>query len=340
VNVTSGTWFIPVVRATGERGGYLPEQLDQALRTWVTSPPLRTLAAASSWDWPADETTTLGLLQRLARLSADWDFRNNRERRFIEPRPAIVNGQQLSDSLVIDAARDLGLVEPAPVTGREPSHLIVLSGQAWACVSRTRYAAELLRSGLRPGAIIVLGAHRKLDDEESAQAEEAGLGYLTDEAEVILAATRQAFRLGPPLSAEEPQPAPDPEQPAVFHAACARYQWPSVEVVIAPSDTPAVRRAKTGDQLHYWADLAGPDQQHDVLIVTTPINVPYQHLVAARILGLGRGCAVYSCGADGGSPPLSGRPLAGRDYLQEIRAALRAGVRLLGQAHGTPIEPG
>lgn len=339
MKVTSDTWFIPVARATSERGGYIPEQLDQALWTWATSPPLRTLAAASSWDWPAGETTTSGLLQQLTRLSADWDFRKNRERRFIEPLPAVVNGKQLPNALVIDAARSLGLVESTPVTGREFSYLVVLSGQALACVSRTRYAAELLRNGLQPGAVIVLGAHRELDHEESEQAEEAGLGYLTDEAEVILAATRQAFSLGPPFSAEAPQPAPDPQQPAGFHAACARYRWPSVELVIAPSDTPAVRRAKTGDQLQYWAELAGPSQ-HDVLIVTTQINVPYQHLVAARILGLGHGCAVYSCGADAGSPPLPVRPLAGRDYLQEIRAALRAGLRLLGQAHGTPIEPG
>jgi len=339
MKVASDTWFIPVAQATGERGGYTPDQLDRALRTWATSPPLRTLAAASRWDWPADETTTLGLLQRLAALSADWDFRKNRERNLIEPLPAVVNGKQLSDSLVIDAARALGLVRPIPVTGREFSYLVVLSGQAWACVSRTRYAAELLRGGLRAGAVIVLGAHRELDDEESEQAEEAGLGYLDDEAEVILAATRQAFRLGPPLSAEEPNSAPDPEQPSEFNAACARYRWPSVELVIAPSDTPAVRRAKTGDQLQYWADLAGLNQQHDVLIVTTQINVPYQHLVAARILGLGHGCAVYSCGADAGGPPISVRRLGGRDYLQEIRAALRAGLRLLGQAHGTPIEP-
>ena len=216
MKVASDTWFIPVAQANGERGRYNPDQLDRALRTWATSPPLRTLAAASSWDWPADETTTLGLLQRLAKLSADWDFRKNRERKFIEPLPAVVNGKQLSDSLVIDAARALGLVEPVSVTGREFSYLVVLSGQAWACVSRTRYAAELVRSGLRPDAVVVLGAHRQLDDTESGQAEEAGLGYLTDEAEVILAATRQAFRLESPLSAEEPQFAPDPQQPAVF----------------------------------------------------------------------------------------------------------------------------
>jgi hypothetical protein len=88
-----------------------------------------------------------------------------------------------------------------------------------------------------------------------------------------------------------------------------------VEVVIAASDMPEDRRAKTGDQLQYRADLAGIGHEHDVLILTTQIYVPYQHLVATRGLGLERGCAVYSCGVDTASWLLPVRDLGGRDYL-------------------------
>jgi hypothetical protein len=337
VQSTSSTWFTPVAMAISQRGGCATDQLDQALWTWATSPPLRSLAAASNWEWPAAETT-LGLLRELADLSADWDFRKNRERHFIEPIPAEVNGRQIPDAQVINAARGLGLVDPAGVAAARFSYVLVLSGQAAACVSRVRYAAELIRRGVQPDAVVLLGAHRQLLGTEPEQVMEAGLGHLTDEAEVALAAVTQAFQLGPPLSSEETQPAPHPGQPAVFHAASAHYRWPAAEVVIAPSDQPEVRRAKTGDQLQYWANLAGLRPRHEVLIVTSQINVPYQHLVAARVLGLGHGCAVYCCGTEAADSLPSARSLGGRDYLQELRATLRAAVRLLRQAHQGSAE--
>jgi hypothetical protein len=65
VKATSDAWFAPVPLTIGERGGHAPDQLDRALWTWATSPPLRALAAASNWDWPADKTA-LGLLLSLA----------------------------------------------------------------------------------------------------------------------------------------------------------------------------------------------------------------------------------------------------------------------------------
>jgi hypothetical protein len=281
------------------------------------------------------------VLGQLAELSADWDFRASRERHLIERAAAEVNGRQLPDALVVGAARALGLVDASPPpAGRKFSHLVILGGQARACVNRARHAAALTRGGLRVDAVVALGAHRALDRTEREQAGLAGLGQLTDEADVLLEATSAAFGLGAPVSADEPRLRPDPGQPAEFHAARARYRWPSAEVVIAPSDTPGSRRAKTGDQLRYWAGLAGLSSAHDVLVVTTQIYVPYQHLVAARVLGLERGCAVHSCGVDAAGSFLPVRQFGGRDYLQEIRAALRAAVALLRQASQEPATEG
>ena len=328
--------FDPVPLLVGPPAGYAPDQLDDALRAWASSPPLRALAAASGWSWPAG-SSTLDLLSRLAGLSTDWDFRRNRERSSIERGPVTVNGRPVPDSLIIGAARALGMVDATPlalpVAGREFSYLVVLAGQARACVNRAHYAAHLLRSGLRTGTIVAIGAHRQLGAGEPERAAQAGLGHLTDEADVILAATCQAFGLDAPVTADVYQPAASLGPLAAFHAAAARYRWPSVEVVIAPSDTPQVRRAKTGDQLRFWADLAGLAEGHDILVLTTQIYVPYQHLVACRVLGLERGCGVYSCGVEAGVSYLPVRNCGGREYLQEIRAALRAALALLTQAH-------
>jgi hypothetical protein len=316
----------------GEPGRYVPAALDAALRGWVTSEPVRVLAAASGWRWPAEEDT-LALLSRLAELSADWDFRQNRERNLIEGAPAEVNGREIPDTLVIAAARALGLVDAVAVTGRRFTHVVVLSGLVSACVNRTHRAAELMRGGLAADTLVVLGGHRALGGAEPRQAADAGLGDLTDEADVIVAATRKAFGLGRPQSGEETQPPADPRQPTAFHAAAAHYHWPSVEVVIAPSGEPERRRANTADQLRHWARLANIGSNHGVLIVTTQIYVPYQHMETLRTLGLERGCGVYSCGVDAGTSLLPRpRSFGGRDYLQEIRSALRAALTLLQSA--------
>ena len=321
--------FDPVPLPAGESGARGPGAVDEALRGWATSEPVRALVGASGWAWPA-ETDTLSLLERLADLSADWDYRKSRERNFIEGAPAEVNGLVIPNELVIAAARALGLVDAVTITGRKFSHLVVLSGLVSACVNRTHRAAELVRGGLAADAVVVLGAHRALGGSEPRQAENAGLGNDTDEAEVIVAATQKIFGLGAPRASRESQPPADPADLPAFHAASAHYQWPSVQVVIAPSAEPESRRANTADQLRYWADLAGVGSEHGVLILTTQIYVPYQHMEAVRVLGLERGCSVYSCGVDAATSLLPrAAPFGGRDYLQEIRSALRAAPALL-----------
>jgi hypothetical protein len=326
---TARATFAPVPLPAGESGGYEPAALDRSLRCWAASDPVRALADASGWDWPS-ERDTLALLARLADMSADWDFRNDRERNFIEGTPAEVNGREIPDDLVIAAARALGLVDAVAVTDRKFSYLVVLSGLVSACVNRTHRAGELIRGGLAADAVVVLGAHRALGGGEPQQARDAGLGDLADEAAVIVAATRKEFALGAPLAAWESQPPADPGDLAAFHAASAHYQWPSAEVVIAPSSEPDSRRANTADQLRHWADMAGVGSEHDVLVLTTQIYVPYQHLATLEVLGLERGCAVYSCGVDAASSLLPRkRPFGGRDYLQEIRSALLAAPALL-----------
>jgi len=175
---------------------------------------------------------------------------------------------------------------------------------------------------------------------EPEQARKAGLGDLTDEAEVILAATRLAFGLGAPLRTEESCPVPDHEQPGKFHAASAYHQWPFVEVVIAPSSEPMNRRANTADQLRYWADVVGLGSEHNVLILTTQLYTQYQHMETIRVLGLERDCGVYSCGVDVVTALLPGRPFSGRDYLQEIRSFLRAAPVLLRAAYEAAEQTG
>jgi hypothetical protein len=307
----------------------------------VTSPPIRLLAEASGWIWP-DDPDTLALLEALAGLSASWDFRGRKERDSIAEAPAAVNGRLLPNDLVIPAARALGLVDSLPLPRSSFSHFAVLGGLVNACVNRAQRAAVMLRNGIEAPSVTVLGGHRELSETERARAGELGMGDLTDEAAVLVAAGRAAFSLEDGVTAadlDRPEPGwsgdprgPVPEAAQTLYASSAHYSWPSADIVIAPSGEPAQRRANTADGLRHWATLEGIGAGDHVLLLTTQIYVPYQHLAAVSVLGLERGCAVYCCGVDAATSVLGLRAFGGRDYLQEIRSTLRAAVTLLKSA--------
>jgi hypothetical protein len=304
-------------------------RLGPVLRDWVSSAPVRALAEASGWDWPiAPDPRELVL--RLAALSADWDFRGRDggvERNFIGTEPADVNGRVVPEELIVSAARALGLVSVIPVPPERFTSLVVLSGLVRACVNRTRYARTLLDEGVRAGSVTVLGGHRELRGDELVLAKEQGFGDAFDEAEVVLAATRQAFGLGQPEECETAGPSRTDWDDELWLAR-ARYRWPGVQVLIVPAGEPG-RRVNTADQLRYWADQSGIGHDDHVLLLTTQIYVPFQQLSAMQMLGIERGCAIRCCGVDGQHSFLPGASFTGRSYLQEIRSALLAAARLM-----------
>jgi hypothetical protein len=326
--------FEPVPPPWLPPGELTAARLDPVLHAWASSPPLRALAEASGWDWPG-AADTAGLLTSLADLSADWDFRGRArrmERNFIGTEPAEVNGLIVPDDLVVAAATALGLVTAGPPPTAPVTHLVVLSGLVRACINRTRHAADLLGQGLRAGSTVILAGHRELGGDEPALARDEGLGELFDEADAVLAATRQAFSLGDPEWARESGPRPARWDEAL-RSAWARYHWPDVEVVVAPSGDPAARRTNTADQLRFWAQEAGIGRTDQVLLLTTQIYVPFQQLVGIRLLGLDRGCSVSCCGVDAASSYLPAATFGGKSYLQEIRSALLAAGALMAEAH-------
>jgi hypothetical protein len=329
--------FEPVPLPSPPPGGLSAAWLEPALRKWAASPPLRALAGASGWPWP-EGADTAALLSRLAELSDDWNFRAERERNFIESDPAEVNGRVVPDDLVKGAARALGLVDATPAPAGRFSAVLVLSGLVSACVNRTRRTAELLREGLDARSVAVLTGHRKLGGKEPDQARELGLGRLFDEADAVLAATREAFGLGDPELAERSRPRLTEWDDSLWGAS-GRYRWAAagqsteVEVLIVPSADPVGRRVNTADQLRCWSERAGIGAADRVLLVTTQIYVPFQQFDGLRMLGLNRGCAVSACGVDAGTAYLPMKEFGGRSYLQEVRSALRAASALLAAAH-------
>jgi hypothetical protein len=207
---------------------------------------------------------------------------------------------------------------------RAYSHVLILGGLVRACLLRPRYAAELIDGGLETGTVAALTAYRPLGGNENDLIEELGLSGKTNEMEVMEAGLTAAFNLGEPVG--------EYRQNTVnsrFGTALVRT-WNTgrivVQLIVAPSPAPSVRRANTADTYTYWADSCARVSPSDaILVVTSSIYLPYQHSDAVRMLALPHGCSVETVGINLADERLGvlRQSFSATNYLQEIRSAIR-----------------
>ncbi|MET8234134.1 hypothetical protein ABZS77_26015 [Micromonospora sp. NPDC005298] len=288
---------------------------------WVCADPVRRLVAGFGGTWPDGDLTEV--LRFLDEFSArHWDFRGGRER----PDAREPDLDPATAALVLDAAAALGLIRPVPPTRGAYAHLVVLGGLAHACVRRVAHAAYLLRAGLTvSGEVAVLGSFRPLSGWERATLADAGLPADDTEVDVLDTAVRRVFGVAAPAERD----GVDAGHP--HHSWSSRTYRPAglppVRVLAAPSSEPDRRRAHTADTQRFWAGHAQLAPGDEVLMVTAPIYVPFQHCDALRTLAIPYGCHIDTVGVD---PALSDpavlpeQTLTPGRYLQEIRSAIRS----------------
>ncbi|MEO3773427.1 hypothetical protein [Micromonospora sp. B9E7] len=301
--------------------GTVAERITQDVRAWVCSTALRGLVRHFGGDWPAGDLDAV--LRFLDDFSAHhWDFRGGRER----PDAREPDLDPATAALVLDAAATLGLIHPAPPARPAYAHLVVLGGLAHACVRRVGYAAHLLRAGLAvSGEVAVLGSFRPLSDWERRTLADAGLPADDTEVDVLDTAVRRMFGVSTPAE----QAGVDAGHP--HHSWSSRTYRPAglppVRVLAAPSSEPDRRRAHTADTQRFWAGHVRLAPGDEVLTVTAPIYVPFQHCDALRTLALPYGCDIDTVGVDPAAADLAVLPeqtLTPGRYLQEIRSAIRS----------------
>ena len=345
------------------------EAIVGALDRWVRADALHRLASASGWPWPEGPlpATLAELARRSAgwdfrvRIAAEAAA-TGAERHALTSIPAEVGGKVLDEELVVAAAADLGLAGGGPPLTGPFTHVVVLGGMVSAYRRRTAEGARLAReAGI--DRVAVLSAHRPLAGNEPTDAVDAGWGDMELESEAAAAAARQLLppadgadahatgaadvgiavgtATGTKVATEifwHPDDGSTPEglDPAEHQRrrSWSAHRWTTadgvdVEVVVAPSTEPLERRTNTSDQLAFWAERAGIDETHELLLVTTDHYVPAQHFEALRTLALPRGCGISTTGVEW-QP--AGAGLRGAAYLQEVRSALLSAERLLNAA--------
>ncbi|MFI2714569.1 hypothetical protein ACH495_31055 [Micromonospora sp. NPDC018662] len=229
-------------------------------------------------------------------------------------------------ALVLAAATALRLVEPADPPRATYDHLLVLGGLGRACLQRTEYAARLVRDGVvSVGAVAALGSYRPLTEAETTL---PGLADSRFEMDAMDVGVRDAFGLAEPAVCESSDEIGTHRswQVRTYRAdGC-----PPVQVLAAPSSEPEQRRANTPDTYDFWTRRSSLRPTDRILVVTSPIYVPFQHSDAIRMLAARYGCGIDTIGFDPARstvPPADGAANPDR-YLQEIRSGILSMQRL------------
>lgn len=294
------------------------EALDLVER-WISIPALRELVEADGGTWPTG--STVDVVRDLEAFSTIWNKRGGQSRLMfkedIEPRDDEHARQ------VYRAAQELGLIDSSPPTLSEVDHLLILGGLATGVEPRVRYAAQLISSDtVSTGSVAALGSFRLLDDREQEAAAHYAPGAVF-EIDLISGMLAEVFNdrklradriLGNPQS--------DP----------AHAQWirefngtPSILVYAAASSEPALRPANTADTYHQFARDVSLRRGLRILVVTSSIYRPFQHLDAVRVLS-SYGVTIETVGVPLNTRSPNQPPAA---YLQEVRSAIRSAALLL-----------
>ncbi len=269
---------------------------------------------------PEPDLPVSDVLDALESFAAEhWDFRAGRERNLATA--AALGGAQL-DALDI-ATASLGLDGTPPPSRPRYDAVVMTGGMVRAGIVKPRYLRELADAGLDWDEGVFLGGFRPFAGDELDLAPRLGVDG-DDEFDAMVAGMRQAFALS-----REPESVSSGGSDA---RAWRDLAWSSgdrtLRVVAAPSSEPGTRRANTADTYRFWAARAAGVRS--VLVITTPVYVPYQGAVAIEILGVEFGLSVETVAVSDTASDLGEdtQPFLPHHRLQELRSAIHGMRRL------------
>jgi hypothetical protein len=292
----------------------------ETIDAWVAS-LLETGVVAAFGEGRIPDDSPAEVLDSLdAFAAAHWDFRAGRERNLA--RVPELGVAQLAAIDVATAA--LGLDGTPPPSRDHYDAVLMTGGMVRASIVKPRYLRELGDSGLDWGQGVFLGGFRPFAGDEIELAPRLGVDG-GNEFDAMVAGMRQAFGLtGEPASEGSGGRTEADSWRELTWVAGGR----TLRVIAAPSSDPAARRANTADTYRFWAGRT--QGMRSVLVVTTPVYVPYQGAAAIEILGLEFGFAVETVAVSATASDLGAdtQQFLPHHRLQELRSAVH-GMRSL-----------
>lgn len=296
-----------------------PGEAQDLVARWVAKPALRRLIELEGGRWPRGDLKDI--VGELEEFCAAWDVRRGRSRLLFATEDEITTDERATGTYA--AAKELGLMNPPPLTLTDPSYVLILGGLATGVEARMRYASELIQSGhVSTSSLNALGSFRALDKREL----DVAAKYAPDaksEIDLLTSMTSRFFHtddewsettLGDPVT-----------DPARSSGTRHRPGTPELTIFASASSDPDCRPANTADTYRQFADTVHLIAGQKILVITSPIYLPFQHMDAVRILGPHH-VTVECTGRPARAGALPPPPSA---YRQEVRSALRSARLLL-----------
>ena len=293
----------------------------EKIEEWLHSPPLRDLVGLFGGVIPSGPLGDV-FCQLDVWSAGVWDFRSGRERHEARTKEF---SRDVEDAVRI-TARALGMIDSSYPTEVSYDHMLVLGGMVETCLQRTAFAAEIARGRTVVADVAALAGLRPLSPGEVKFCVDTGLVGCATEFDGMEAGVRRGFGLGSePIREMDGAPETDPRKSWRRHIYPGSV--PPLQVLAAPSTEPAQRRANTADTYAFWANTGAQlTSDSTIVLVTSSLHVPFQHLDALRVLGLRHGCRIETVGV--ASITTEGTKPSVTTILQEIRSAILSAMRL------------
>lgn len=268
----------------------------------------------------------------LADFSSVWDFRARQKKgqdvSAKENARWLIQNDSLSteqEETALALAQRWGMIEHTSPCKKKYDAILILGGARMSCLYRTRYAKQLVqKQGVKTAQIAALTGMRPIADSERTATDTYAPDAST-EYDLMKAAVIQSFR----LSGDWKKRGEASERPNSSWVLETYEKASVISVLAAPSSRPEERRANTADTLLFWSQLSESQGCKDILMVTSQIYVPYQHLEAVRTLGLPCGFAIETVGFPREwSSSMQGLQTAA-NYLQEIRSTILSANKII-----------
>lgn len=305
-----------------------------AIQAWIDSPPFQ--RAIRSFDWDDDGSRDLtSRIDRLVALSDEWDFRkrtaslevagsHSESTRWTSNHSLLTTEQAVAASA---AAKELGLAVASTPAHSEYDAVLVLGGARLSCLLRTQWAAEVVSRGGGVRETVLLASERPVGDSERDATDTYAPGAKT-EFDLFVSAASEVYGIA---SDDYLGNRVDQDNPNLSWE-IREYETHSADRVLilsAPSSEPERRRSNSADTYKFYLDQCHVPTGARLLLVTSPIYVPYQQLEAIRVLNVPMGFHVETIGF----PPERQAELQGmqgpQHFLQEIRSFLQSSQRFL-----------